>query len=467
MSGRVQKVLFKDGDVITEKHFQRLEEWIEGLFGALALKLLGPGLLRLPVIDAKFNETQNVRVTKIQPGVVKVCVEKLRAVTPDGQLLGVYETLEKDLHTHEFRCDGEGYYYLYLAAGKITPPRLGEHLQTHPQLYDQPGDLSLDNSGKTGVCIGRFREEGNRPKLDESFVAPTITIFSSQACEDAHHAVMEELRSLRENLRKYLELLQSSDVDQKFAAFAGQLYRLWSEKLARLKHPALRCDEFFRGWDEAFNDCRTEIELLNYTNNELGPDDRAALQACLANLQTIHLDVAGNPDLDLHLKFAAIKRGLAHLEIYLGSFPRYKKKNIHLPIARLRFSSKEAGFGRLEMLLAEETKIAADDRLRIELTDFAKPAGKERLAELLNESLRFSAQEDALFNRLQEHYGLLQHLNGRPNCFRIEFAGGELDEDRLKMLTLFLPAPLGEGMENLENKVEAILQKQATETERG
>jgi hypothetical protein len=441
----LRRVLWRDGDVISESHFYALERWTEQLVGLTNQQSGTFGMVRNALLQPGYNNLSNLNFKQIEGSHYRVDVEQMQAVNMFGHVIKIDGLRSIDFHFKPVQRSADGNYFLYLApapAGQDANQPTGSEVITGTTVYEAPYELSVANDSNTGVPVCRFRIEENQVRIDSSFIPFGIFIDSTPMSVVAQEGVLEKFAQWNALLIRYLDTLKPIPEMMVIWNATGELLRAASLAAPMLEERHTPTLHFFRALQQLFNAIRTEMKLVYLGWNQETLRQRATE---IMNLLEQPLVTMVGQQCDLSVSFGLADRMMdASIKIlsYMPAGPVTEKT---LSIARAELM-KEAAGNKITITLAEEALFAkGKSRLTIHLRDFSK-------ADPLGGNTRVGLGS-VIFAQLLDLKGHLKRVPGESFTYNLECPPEVVSRDKALQITLYLPPPLGEGVIDLKSHI--------------
>ena len=221
-----EKVLWKDGLPINEKHFHAFEAWIEGRL-AWWLRTSGKvGLVRRP------REPHNMQdmLVVVDPSSEQLALEvnDLKLISETGSLVEVNGPARTKLEIVSKPKDRSLAVFLVLGGEKSYSGELSEN----PVLYQRDWSLVTELGDRDGLCIGKLKETDHGWEIDSDYLPPCCTVTSCDAFQRRWSAVIRKCRQVQQLAdEKFIAYLEQSKADNP-AIVLVEVARMVRDRLA-------------------------------------------------------------------------------------------------------------------------------------------------------------------------------------------------------------------------------------------
>ena len=442
---RLEKVLWRNGDVISEGHFFALEKWTEQLVASAVLLNRSCGLLRNAGLQPEYNDPKNLRYLNLEGMRISVEIRKFQLISRLGELVSIDAPRTITLQCSQDSRQPDGSFLLYLAPSSDvhdTSTGTDDTPTDGPVLYETPFQLSVSNSDARGIAVARFRIEDRNVIPDDSFLPLSVFIDSSPVSLTAHENVVQKLDSLVKLLEGYIE---SSPLVPEIAPdwnFASNLLRVCCLMQPALKSKESLTRDFLMAFWRLCFAVAAELKVLAASASDPTLVQKSKdLSVTLGNMSPVPPEDEVNLGVTLGFSSDILERFID----LLGYLPNGPVREKTLPIAQVDIG-KEASVNRITVLLAGEAQFTrGKSRLTIHLREFSKSDPGDWSARVGLGSVIF-AQLLVLENAIRKPAG--QQLS-----YILECPPEIVTRDRATQITLYLPPPLGEGVSNLKSHV--------------
>ncbi len=450
------RVLWRDGDVITERHFSLLEEWIDDVTKGMTLSrgyfgLLGNALHSGPALNA----VDSITCHQLDGIHWRADLRNLQFIAPDGTLARLI-----DSRSYEFtvklstKDDEEGHIYLYIHTADPGSERGEEATDSEVVkdivLYAQAFAVTTSNDSDMGVPICRFGVSGSQIIPDESFIPFGLFIDSSERCIVARDTLLTLLHDLSHRLAVYFATLRPGAEHNMIWTLTAQLIRICIQFGAPLRQTNSPTQDFLLRLQQFLDMVQTEIRIFS-----VGTGDEKLRQKAL---QTV--DRMARPIMKPLLKGVTAHYDLAHafksastcidaVIDFTADLPEGIKKEQWLSIATAALST-EGGRNKLEITLAEEARL---DKGAVSLTFYFHHFTREEIAE---GTVRIGLGNVA-YGFLTDLRNPLRRMAGEAFSYYVEFPPELVRQSKVKNFTLYLPRPLGEIIGDIDRKIRIMV----------
>ena len=203
------RVLWQNGAVIGEEHFERLEEWVEELVGVISSALGWYGCVRGPQ-DSRRNMVAAVqcREWRAETQTLRVLVDGLRVVTRGGHFIDVSAPVERDVYVPMKRNGTEPIRPLWIRPAMNPKPLTSVDQSEDAVLYTREFELSIGGEqSEDAVQIGEIIASTDGAFLSGTFVLPCRNIGGSELLQDRTGKIASAIRSLAISAREEIPRL--------------------------------------------------------------------------------------------------------------------------------------------------------------------------------------------------------------------------------------------------------------------
>jgi len=324
----MRRVLWKDGDVVTEKHFDALEDWVERLAG-WHFGLAGHwGLFRGPK-DLNHNQRSSVQIVSQNltstATVLGFALRNIRLLTSDFRAIEVRGPVSLELRT-EVHPTAPVPVYLEIGVEKVAPDESYES----PIFWEPDAKLTARPSRGDAFQIGEVRWDAGAATLATDFIPPCVTMSSCEAIQERARDILSELEDCANVARESLPPLLDRARDEMEVKILLELARLMMNQarpaLSDLRAPEVTPGRFFQ---TILTFARTTLEDARMLRRNLGPSEAATAEAGIraeADAATQALDTSmqdGSGTREICERAIAALQGLRrYLGWLFGSLPR-------------------------------------------------------------------------------------------------------------------------------------------------
>jgi len=453
-----KKVLWRNGDVISNDHFIALEEWIEQLVGYSNRNLSISGFFRDPDEQVSYNNIDNISFYHIEGSRYRVDIEKLQGITPSGRIIKIDEKRSFDFLFKPTQRNPGDVYYLY-----VLPSSRGEQNNQAPEvelttglvLYESMYELSLSNDQNFGLLICRFKfDETTKLVVDKLFIPFGLYIDSSPMSLVARENLYKKFTLWNSLIEKYLkEKLSPNELYNLTIPTYNLLWTMTSQfiranallkPVIENKHEATVLS--FKSFQQFVNFIRAEFVIFS-----VGWEQETEKQKALEVLNILQepIVIPLEQQIDIHLTFTQAEKILDSLLQFLSYLPGGPIAEKTLPISRVEIIKETAG-NRLNIYLEGETTLAkGKTHMTISLREFAK-------SEPLVKNIRVG-MGSTIYAQLLDLKNLLRRVPGKVFSYTIDCPPEIVTQERASQLTLYLPPPLGEEIIDLKSHITIIV----------
>ena len=445
----LKRVLWRDGDVISEDHFYSLENWVEQLVGVVNQHLGTYGMVRNAALETEYNSNRNITFKQVQGTHFRVDIGQIQAINVFGRVLRIDAPRAIDFHFKSAQRTPDGSYLLYLSPVTASPDATqpsGSEVVTGTSMYDAACELSTSNDGNAGVAICRFRFEENQIVPDAGYIPFGVFMDSSPMGSTAHENLLQKFQTWLSLLDRYVVTLKPTAEMIVIWNGAWQLYRLGQYNKPKFEERHAPTFAFFTGLQQFFGGVAAELKAISVGWPQATLQQRAAEAIELLGQQLYQ--VSGQ-QFDLVSAFAQAEKAFdASIKIlsYMPAGPITEKT---LPIARAEVM-KEAAGNRIVVHFEEEAMfVSGKSRLTIQLREFSK-------ADPVGGTVRVGLGL-AIYAQLRDLRNYLKRVPGESFSYNIECPPETVTRDRASQLTMYVPPPLGEGVIDLKGHITIIV----------
>ncbi len=441
----LKRVLWRDGDVISENHFYSLERWTEHLVGLTNQQVGTFGFLRNAALQSEYNLSENITFKQIEGAHYRVDLERIQAINAFGQVVKIDSLRSIDFHFRPVQRSPDGNYFLYVSPVNSNPDPgepSGAEVVTGTALHDASYELSVANDANTGVALCKFKIEENQIRTDQSFIPFGVYLDSSPMSSAAHDNVLQKFAQWNGLLDRYMDSQKPTPEMMVIWTVTGQLLRTTAFCRPTLEQTHTPTFLFFRNFQQFVNALRSELKILY-----LGwPQESVRQKATeLMNLLEQPLIAQAGQQFDLAQSFAQADRIMDASIKFLGYMPAGPVTEKTLSITRAELMKEAAGNKITIYLDGEASFTKGKSRLTIHLRDFAKadPVGGTSRVGL----------GPVIFAQLLDLKGHLKRAPGESYTYNLECPPEVVTREKASQVTLYLPPPLGEGVIDLKSHI--------------
>ncbi len=447
----VRKVVWRDGDIISEKHFSAQELWIENLVGLTNQHYRRFGFFRNPILQDDYNRSENITVslqeeTQYVETKYRIDIEKIQVINPFGRILKIDERQSFDINISLARQDEEGFIVVYLVPagpdefGDVE--RISDEVETGLRLINLTCKVSVTNEKSDGVPILRFRLSGGHIDRDKAFVPFGLFLDSHTTIENAHRQLTAKIERYRKLLAEYLYSLKPTKALELVWQSACQLYRNIEGYNTALANGKQQTSEFFHHLHRFINLNKAEINILNLGYDQDYLRTKSADTIEVLDRPAINIE---DQQYDLTMAFSQAEKVFDSLMKYLEFLPAGPISERKLPISRIAFA-KVAGRNMLTVHLKERVEFTKDKTL---MTIYFRTFSR---AEPLHKNVRVGLGNVPL-GELTDLINALKPVDGEKMSFRIECPKEIINRDMANVISIYVPPPLGEEVPDIESSV--------------
>ena len=441
----LNKVVWRDGDIITEKHFSFQENWIENLVALSNQSIYRYGYYRNPITQEHYNKRENISVHLVEGSQYRVDIEYIQAINPYGKFLKIDDRLSLNLNIQLFKRDSEGFIIVYLLPVQLSSEdvdkidRLSDEVYTGLRMYYQPYELSTSNNNGDGVPLIRFKILGNYLDIDETYIPFGITLDSNSILSSAYSSFIEKFERFRTIVADYLYSHSARPGMQYIWETAAGLYRITEKFSPKFEGSSNFTTEFFKLYKEFINSIRAELSIFTIGYNQDYYRQQLADLLEVIDKQVIRLI---EQQYDLTYAFGVINDSWEALSKYVGNLPEGLDVEKNLPIKSVELK-KVAGSNKLSIYLEEEFEFKQGESLMtLELRSYSQQEPAHR-------NVRVTLG-DVPYAMIKDLVGGLKSIRGENLSFRIECPKEVINRSKANLITIYLPPPLGENVPDLK-----------------
>jgi hypothetical protein len=446
----LRKVVWRDGDVITQEHFHSLEEWIENLVGIANQHFIRFGLFRNSTLQQDYNRATNISVhlleeTQFRETQFRIDIERFQSINPYGRILKIDDRTSLNLRVQLAKRSEDGFIIVYIAPIETGPEyideidRNSEEVLSGTRIYTPPCRLTTSNDNNDGVPILRFKIEGGHLENDDSYVPFGLHLDSSTKSFDAHEIIIEKFERYRALIRNYFQSLRPTSDFLLVWEAASNLYRLTEGFAPVFKDSSQLTEEFFRYLQQFVNLAKAEINILNIGFEQDYLRQKSADILEILDKPAINIS---EQQYDLTLAFEQANEIIEAMMKYLEYLPAGPISEIELAIDKVEFA-KVAGSNKLTVYLADKVEFKKGKTL---MTIYLRSYSK---AEPINKNVRVGLGEVSQA-MLKDMLNALKPIPGEQLSYRIECPKEIINRDSTSIITIYVPTPIGEGVPDLK-----------------
>jgi len=445
----LKKVLWRDGDVVSENHFYALEEWIEQTVGLSVQQIGISGLFRNPIFQSNYNDINNIFIKHIEGTQYRVDIEHFQGINPFGRLISIGERRTFEFNFRPAQRSPDGNYLLYVipvAPGPAGGGKQTAELETGTVLYDAAYELSTSNDQNTGIACCRLRLEDSQIAVDPAFIPFCISMDGSMMSLAAHENIMQKFNLLSSMLDGYMSTLKPVPELALIWTLTGNVLRSIGAARPVIEQPRTSSYMYFTALQQFFNALGVELKILyvGWSQESL----RQKASEVMAALSRPVSSTAGQ-QFDLATAFAQAGKVLETVVNFLSYLPAGPVAEKTLPVSKVEVFKEAAGNKLLVHLSGEVQLNKGKSRLVVSLREFSKsdPVGGNVRVGIGN----------AIFAQLFDLKNLLKKVPGESFSYTIECPPDVVTKDKTAHLTIYLPPPLGEGITDIKSHLNIIV----------
>jgi hypothetical protein len=444
---KILKVQWKDGDVVTEQHFRGLESWAESAQAALALQLGAFGFMRVGSSDADFNDCSTIAVRNVQGTQYRVKIENFRGTTGQGKIVSQIDPHEFELTFRTTERDSEGFWHIFLIpVDDAGPGSASPEVSGGPVTYEPLCKAQTSDSQQEGLCVARLKVDGPSVSFDQAFLPLCFTLDASPQSIARFEQASGHYQRLTASVEEYMKAVAHRPGLEAIWAYSTQLFRILSTNRPVLLNARQLSRDYFQAAEQLFAAVSGELKILasEFKDPKLLADIHAAIEQLSAPVGTLALDRnMGKP-------YEAVLGGLEALMHLLSRFPEGPAVEAALAVADILFS-KGTAYNKLTVHFVEDVPYSKDEsRLIFKFRDFAT-------REPSTWDIRLALGADLPYGSLPQLNDMLRRVSAEEFDFRVDCPGSVMGSGKMRKLTLYLPPPLGESVDNLRGRVTVSL----------
>ncbi len=208
---KFKKVLWRNGDVVSEEHYYSLEEWIEQLVSIGYSQAGSYGLFRNSYLQNDYNNPENIIFKRLDGANYQVEISQYQGLNPYGKLIKIDDSRTFNFQFRPTQKSPDGKYLLYIfpsSSGRDGIIESDSEPTTGVSVYDAMYEVSITNHQNTGVVLCRFKIEDNELSVDSSFIPVGVFIDSSPNCAVAGNGILTKFSLWSSLLDTYLKSLK-------------------------------------------------------------------------------------------------------------------------------------------------------------------------------------------------------------------------------------------------------------------
>jgi hypothetical protein len=441
---KLLKVQWKDGDVITERHFRHLEHWSETYNAVLATQSAGYGLLKVVESDGTFNSPSNISIKHLQGTQYQVSIENILGITSKGRLISIFDQQQFDLTPRTTERERGGFYPLFLVPTDEERKGLKgtEVMDGGPLLYEPFCRAQTFDDSHDGLCITRFKADGPSVSIDLDFLPLCYTINASPQSIERFDRVVQSLLRLITSIEQYVSALVNRKGLEPIWVFCVELVRLLYRNKAIFSNSTQTSRDYFLAAQTLFDSLVGELRILaaDYKEPKLLGEIHDGIGRLSEPLLSVSLDW------NMAKSFDVVEAGIDTIAHILSRFPEGPAVEASLPVKDVTFA-KGTAYNKLLVQFLEEVAYSREEtKLLVKLRDYST-------REPTTWDVRLSLGADMPYGSLPQLNNLLKRVGTEEYDFRIEFPGELLGAGSMRQMTLYLPPPLGEAVDSHRNRV--------------
>ncbi len=442
----LQRVIWRDGDVITESHFYEQERWLENLIGLASQNDFRYGLFRNVLFQDYYNKPKNISFHHIEGAQYRVDIEFFQGRNQLGRICKIDDKREFKLNV-EFSRSDEGKILVYLLPKKIDRKnddeieRISEEIETGTRLYYDQYILSTTNTNNEGIPIMRFVSKGNNLDIDETFIPFGLCMSSSASCLSAHQSFCDEFARYKRLLTDYIKT-QRPDHEPLIWTATTNILRLIHHFEQPLFDNTSATIVFFRNLSMFFNQLQSELFILS-----VGKSGEFITHKTNDVIDVLKIPIIkiSEQQYDLGFGFRQSTLILESLIKYLEYLPAGPISEKELPIKQVNFN-KIAGWNRFTVHLSSETLFQKGESIMtIYLRSFTR-----------GEPIHYTARVglgDVPPAHLKDAINVIKPIKDEKHSYRIECPKDAIDRTESDVISIYLPPPMGEGVPDIESNM--------------
>jgi hypothetical protein len=446
---QLKKVLWRNGDVVSEEHFYAFEDWIDQLVSIVNQQTGTYGLIRNPFLQAEYNDLDNIKFKRLEGANYQVEISQFQVYNAYGRLMKIDNSRSFSFQFRPSQKSADGKYILYImpsSSGRDGIIESDSEPTTGVSVYDAMYEVSINNDQHTGVAICRFKVEDNEFNVDKSYIPFGVFVDSSPMSLEARNNLLTKFALWNSLLENYLKSLKPTPELTLVWTTIGQFIRsngFFKPLFENAHSPTLN---YFIDLQQFLNQVKSELQILSIGWEQLSLKQRIGEVVEKLNEPVISSNGAQIDLTEAFAHSAKIFDDITKLLSYLPAGPIAEKT---LSISRVELT-KEAAGNRLNIYLENEAQFAkGKTQLTFYLREFSKsdPIGK---------NIRVG-MGSAIFAQLLDLKNLLKRIPGEAFNYSIECPSEVVNKDKASQLTLYLPQPLGEGVTDLKSHITIII----------
>jgi hypothetical protein len=446
-SVKILKVQWKDGDVVTEQHLRGMESWAESTQAALAIQLGASGFMRVGRSDADFNDCSTIAVRNVQGTQYRVKIANFRGISGQGRIVSQIDPHEFELAFRTTERDSEGFWHIFLIPlDESGPGSASPEVTGGPVTYEPLCTAQTSDSQQEGLCIARLKVDGPSVSFDQAFLPLCLTLDASPQSIARFEQAAGQYQRLMTSVEEYMKAVAHRPGLEAIWAYSTQLFRFLSYSKPALLNVRQFSRDYFLAAEKLFTAIAGELKILGseFKDPKLLGDIHATIESLSTPISTLALDRnMGKP-------YDAVTSGLEAIAHLLSRFPEGPAVEAALAVADILFS-KGTAYNKLTVHFVEDVPYSKEEsRLIFKFRDFAT-------REPSTWDIRLALGADLPYGSLPQLNDLLRRVSAEEFDFRIDCPGSVMGSGKMRKLTLYLPPPLGENVDNLRGRVTVSL----------
>jgi hypothetical protein len=444
----LNRVIWRDGDVINQNHFKLHERWVENLVGISNQGFSRYGLYRNPVLQDNYNRSSNISFQLIEGSQYRIDLERIQTINPFGKILKIDEKRSLNLNIQLFKRDADGYIVVYLLPYPDNDEiidqidRHSEEIMTGTRVYSEPYELSTSNNNGDGVPVLRFRVQGNHLDIDEEYIPYGVFIDSSTYSLNAYYNFKEKFDRLRFLVEEYLLSHSTKPGLQFIWEAASNLHRIMESYNNAFSDPSMDTNYFINKFIDFNHQLKAEFKIFMIGFNQ---DYYRQIFQNYVEVIDIPIVKQSEQQIDLRYAFDRIDLNLDEMTKFLGLMPEGLDTERSLPIEKVELR-KVAGANKLTIYLEGEHDFKQGETLMtIELHSYSQ-------AEPANKNVRVSLG-DVAQAMLKDLVNALKPIKGESLSYRIECPKDVINRSRASIISVYVPTPIGEAVPDLKKYI--------------
>jgi hypothetical protein len=438
----LQKVLWRDGDIVTENHFQALENWAENLCALSNQHLMRYGLYRNSLLHENYNNYSNITFSIIEEvrnreSKYQIGIEKFLAINPKGKFLTIEEHQNFSIRIPLSSQNQEGFIYLYLVPKIQQNQSYSEEVESGMVSYLPGCDLSTSNANNDGIAIVRFKIVSGLIYKDENFIPYGIFVDSSSVSQSYFIFINNNYNQLVRLIHDYLSTIRPTQQMLMIWNSVTSIYKTVKSYLPVFSMNSQNTVDFFVEFKKLINYLQAELEIMT-----LAVNDQKIKQAYLDMIPILN-----NPNVDLNEKVYDLTLGFnAVIDIinsfsnFIGLLPEGPITEKQLNIDKVDFI-RVAGSNKLIIYLKEKLSFKKGSSI---LTIYLKSYTR---SEPLNKNVRIGLG-DLPFPLLKDNW-FLENIPDEKHSYKIVCSSDSFETTSVNVVTVYVSNPVGEDVPDL------------------